>query len=135
MSKLILKPENSFCCYSHHATRRALIFHPSKKQFPLNVLPFNHSIKFRVSCRVKEKEKEETGQNLGGLLENEELDQKGTLFKASSANELEAGNWPPWKNLPQRYKLIGTTSLAFIICNMDKVLVFPLLLIILLKLS
>jgi hypothetical protein len=31
-------------------------------------------------------------------------------------------NWPPWKNLPLRYKLIGTTSLAFVICNMDKVL-------------
>ncbi|KAG6771364.1 hypothetical protein POTOM_022715 [Populus tomentosa] len=30
-------------------------------------------------------------------------------------------NWPPWKNIPQRYKLIGTTSLAFVICNMDKV--------------
>ncbi|XP_049933454.1 probable anion transporter 6, chloroplastic isoform X1 [Nymphaea colorata] len=29
--------------------------------------------------------------------------------------------WPPWKGLPQRYKLIGTTSLAFVICNMDKV--------------
>ncbi|TXG61906.1 hypothetical protein EZV62_013269 [Acer yangbiense] len=30
-------------------------------------------------------------------------------------------NWPPWKNIPERYKLIGTTSLAFVICNMDKV--------------
>ncbi|EPS61633.1 hypothetical protein M569_13162, partial [Genlisea aurea] len=30
-------------------------------------------------------------------------------------------DWPKWKNLPQRYKLIGTTSLAFVICNMDKV--------------
>ncbi|CAK7338574.1 unnamed protein product, partial [Dovyalis caffra] len=29
--------------------------------------------------------------------------------------------WPPWKNVPLRYKLIGTTSLAFVICNMDKV--------------
>ncbi|CAN6459511.1 unnamed protein product [Victoria cruziana] len=29
--------------------------------------------------------------------------------------------WPPWKGLPQRYKLIGGTSLAFVICNMDKV--------------
>nr|XP_010913348.1 probable anion transporter 6, chloroplastic isoform X2 [Elaeis guineensis]XP_010913349.1 probable anion transporter 6, chloroplastic isoform X2 [Elaeis guineensis] len=29
--------------------------------------------------------------------------------------------WPPWRDLPQRYKLIGTTSLAFVICNMDKV--------------
>jgi len=33
-----------------------------------------------------------------------------------------SGNWPSWKNLPLRYKLIGTTSLAFVICNMDKVL-------------
>ncbi|KAE8682746.1 putative anion transporter 6 [Hibiscus syriacus] len=36
----------------------------------------------------------------------------------------EAGfdlGWPQWKNIPQRYKLIGTTSLAFVICNMDKV--------------
>lgn len=30
-------------------------------------------------------------------------------------------NWPPWKNVPERYKLIGTTALAFVICNMDKV--------------
>ncbi|XP_051113822.1 probable anion transporter 6, chloroplastic isoform X2 [Andrographis paniculata] len=30
-------------------------------------------------------------------------------------------NWPPWEKLPQRYKLIGTTSLAFVVCNMDKV--------------
>eukprot|EP00252_Welwitschia_mirabilis_P000299 TRINITY_DN10336_c0_g1_i1.p1 TRINITY_DN10336_c0_g1~~TRINITY_DN10336_c0_g1_i1.p1 ORF type:complete len:239 (-),score=29.74 TRINITY_DN10336_c0_g1_i1:92-808(-) len=29
--------------------------------------------------------------------------------------------WPPWKRLPTRYKLIGTTALAFVICNMDKV--------------
>ncbi|KAF5185178.1 Ascorbate transporter protein [Thalictrum thalictroides] len=32
-----------------------------------------------------------------------------------------SSNWPPWKNLPERYTLIGTTSLAFVICNMDKV--------------
>ncbi|KAK6941721.1 Major facilitator superfamily, partial [Dillenia turbinata] len=30
-------------------------------------------------------------------------------------------NWPPRKNIPQRYKLIATTSLALVICNMDKV--------------
>ncbi|XP_025799297.1 probable anion transporter 6, chloroplastic isoform X1 [Panicum hallii] len=29
--------------------------------------------------------------------------------------------WPPWERLPERYKLIGATSLAFVICNMDKV--------------
>lgn len=30
--------------------------------------------------------------------------------------------WPPWEGLPERYRLIGATSLAFVICNMDKVL-------------
>jgi len=29
--------------------------------------------------------------------------------------------WPSWEGLPERYKLIGATSLAFAICNMDKV--------------
>uniref|UniRef100_J3N005 Major facilitator superfamily (MFS) profile domain-containing protein n=2 Tax=Oryza brachyantha TaxID=4533 RepID=J3N005_ORYBR len=29
--------------------------------------------------------------------------------------------WPPWEGLAERYKLISATSLAFVICNMDKV--------------
>ncbi|KAL6655058.1 hypothetical protein ACP70R_005884 [Stipagrostis hirtigluma subsp. patula] len=29
--------------------------------------------------------------------------------------------WPPWEGMAERYKLIGATSLAFVICNMDKV--------------
>lgn len=36
-------------------------------------------------------------------------------------------SWPPWKDLPQRYNLIGATSLAFVICNMDKVLLSSML--------
>ncbi|RLN33750.1 putative anion transporter 5, chloroplastic isoform X1 [Panicum miliaceum] len=38
--------------------------------------------------------------------------------EVASAWELR---WPPWEGLPERYKLIGATSLAFVICNMDKV--------------
>jgi ACS family sodium-dependent inorganic phosphate cotransporter len=34
--------------------------------------------------------------------------------------ELEL-RWPPWEGLPERYRLMGATSLAFVICNMDKV--------------
>ncbi|CAL5072888.1 unnamed protein product [Urochloa decumbens] len=37
---------------------------------------------------------------------------------AAGALELR---WPPWEGLAERYKLIGATSLAFVICNMDKV--------------
>lgn len=44
-----------------------------------------------------------------------------TDLQVEKQHENLSGNWPPWKNLPQRYKIIGTTSLAFIICNMDKV--------------
>lgn len=33
--------------------------------------------------------------------------------------------WPPWEtHLPLRYRIIGASSLAFVICNMDKVLSF-----------
>uniref|UniRef100_A0A0D6QVX7 Major facilitator superfamily (MFS) profile domain-containing protein n=1 Tax=Araucaria cunninghamii TaxID=56994 RepID=A0A0D6QVX7_ARACU len=41
--------------------------------------------------------------------------------------EEEKWQWPPWKQMKtklqvaERYKLIGLTSLAFVICNMDKV--------------
>ncbi|TKW34580.1 hypothetical protein SEVIR_2G314900v4 [Setaria viridis] len=38
--------------------------------------------------------------------------------EAAGALELR---WPPWEGLAERYKLIGATSLAFVICNMDKV--------------
>lgn len=33
--------------------------------------------------------------------------------------------WPPWEtHIPMRYRIIGASSLAFVICNMDKVLSF-----------
>ncbi|KAG0461700.1 hypothetical protein HPP92_021678 [Vanilla planifolia] len=43
------------------------------------------------------------------------------LAKKGGSNEGFEWKWPPWKDLQLRYKLIGTTSLAFVICNMDKV--------------
>lgn len=139
MAKLILRSENSTPCYFHHATRKASIFSGSKKknqQFPFNVLTFKQSIKLRVSCRVKEKGREgivDKRKEVSEFQVNKELDPNEGLTKAAG-NELEVGNdgkqvdfhldWPPWKNLPKRYKLIGTTALAFVICNMDKVLLF-----------
>lgn len=45
----------------------------------------------------------------------EERDEEGEV---AGALELR---WPPWEGLAERYKLIGATSLAFVICNMDKV--------------
>ncbi|KAH7671909.1 MFS transporter ACS family solute carrier family 17 protein [Dioscorea alata] len=55
---------------------------------------------------------------LNGLRDGEDV-----RIRVSEGEGKEDGewNWPPWKSLPERYKLIGATSLAFVICNMDKV--------------
>nr|GMC58629.1 pentatricopeptide repeat-containing protein At5g66520-like [Ipomoea batatas] len=127
MAKLLtVRAENHFCCLSQYTTHKAQIFKP------ISVPPIKHGFRFRVSC-LKEKEKEfllETKKTLNGIGLNGELGKKGGLIQ-TSGDELGAesrenevgfyGDWPPWKNLPQRYKLIGTTALAFVICNMDKV--------------
>ncbi|XP_052167863.1 probable anion transporter 5, chloroplastic [Oryza glaberrima] len=55
--------------------------------------------------------------------EEDEEEEKGAKVVegekgATAALEMR---WPPWEGLAERYKLIGATSLAFVICNMDKV--------------
>ncbi|THG09652.1 hypothetical protein TEA_014596 [Camellia sinensis var. sinensis] len=78
---------------------------------------------------VKDNEEEAIGLVLKkGLHVDDELELElkqtsmGRLGKESSSHKLGFDwTWPPWKNVPLRYKIIGTTSLAFVICNMDKV--------------
>lgn len=84
--------------------------------------------KFRVlssirerEAAVKESERERNGRVPLVRVPVPDLEDSG---QESSSLVGEVGfdwKWPPWKNLAQRYKLIGTTSLAFVICNMDKV--------------
>lgn len=45
----------------------------------------------------------------------------GELSRKDGVYEGFEWKWPPWKGLPMSYKLVGTTSLAFVVCNMDKV--------------
>lgn len=57
----------------------------------------------------------ERGATGGGVPVIDEIDKV-----EEEEEEEETGKW--WlKGLPKRYKLIGATSLAFVICNMDKV--------------
>nr|TKS10298.1 putative anion transporter 6, chloroplastic [Populus alba] len=103
MANLTLKAK-SFCSLSHSTNTQTSVF-KTTTSFKNNSLHFLHSgnsLKFRVWCGVKEKE-----NRLGDDSGSSEV---GVDWK-----------WPPWKNIPLRYKLIGTTSLAFVICNMDKV--------------
>ncbi|KAL3629668.1 putative anion transporter 6, chloroplastic [Castilleja foliolosa] len=121
MSRVISKPPNNnffkISCGANigePSSFRALARHQ-----PLKGLLSKQNLKFRVYCSIKETEREDaaqtkklaSGHEVNGQLKEEESDGRVGF-------DLD---WPPWKNLPQRYKLIGTTSLAFVICNMDKV--------------
>lgn len=139
MARLVtLRADRSLWDESHCKTHRQASTFSSyfNQYYPLNVLPFKHklhNLKFKVTCRVKDEEIEnlvEAQKKVNWFRATEELDQKEGFLKTledefgegkGDKNAAFEWNWPPWKNMPQRYKLIGTTSLAFVICNMDKV--------------
>jgi hypothetical protein len=62
-----------------------------------------------VASAVEKRAPEALGQ--------EEKEEEGE----GAVKELEL-RWPPWEGLAEKYKLIGATSIAFVICNMDKVI-------------
>ncbi|XP_043720466.1 probable anion transporter 6, chloroplastic isoform X2 [Telopea speciosissima] len=132
MANFSLRTENYWCTLPHHTKFQSPIINTSLKLPQLHLLPSKRGFKFTVSCSIKEQrdvaENERIGV-VGGLRpvgESAEKvaslvseDQNSTV--GSSGGESFYWRWPPWKDLPLRYKLIGTTSLAFVICNMDKV--------------
>ncbi|KAJ6958368.1 hypothetical protein NC653_040118 [Populus alba x Populus x berolinensis] len=135
MANLTLKAK-SFCSLSHSTNTQTSVF-KTTTSFKNNSLHFLHSgnsLKFRVWCGVKEKENVKESERVpdvpAGLKKVDELNPKRgsslnfeqRLGDDSGSSEVGVDwKWPPWKNIPLRYKLIGTTSLAFVICNMDKV--------------
>ncbi|KAF9662832.1 hypothetical protein SADUNF_Sadunf18G0095200 [Salix dunnii] len=135
MANLTLNSK-SFCSLSHNTYTQTSVF-KTTTSFKNNSLHFLHSgnnLKFRVWCGIKEKENvkesESVPDELAGLKRADKLEPKrGSsldfeqgLGNDSGSSEVDFyRKWPPWKNIPHRYKLIGSTSLAFVICNMDKV--------------
>ncbi|KAK4853080.1 hypothetical protein QYF36_003454 [Acer negundo] len=133
MAKFTVRAEN-FCLISHSTSSKSLIFNnPISLNHPrFHLLPSKRCLSFRVWCSIKEKENVKETDKFDGVLTGlrvDELDQassvsdsEGELGHMSGSDQVGSEwNWPPWKNKPERYKLIGTTSLAFVICNMDKV--------------
>lgn len=124
MSRIILKPDKDFFNFPQCVNKNMSTFEASAKIQYLNMKLHKQRLKFRVRCSIKEteilKSPTENRKNVNGFQiyddEMKEKDNFEVIRKVGSD-----WNWPPWKNLPLRYKLIGTTSLAFIICNMDKV--------------
>uniref|UniRef100_A0A5B7BPL6 Major facilitator superfamily (MFS) profile domain-containing protein n=1 Tax=Davidia involucrata TaxID=16924 RepID=A0A5B7BPL6_DAVIN len=131
MAKFAFRTDN-ICCLSHHTNYQSSIFTTSLRHRQLRVFSSKRRLNFRVSSSIKEKENVAESERVDGILTGlrvDELNQKDPVSASEGQLETEGRsekvgfdwNWPPWKNLPQRYKLIGTTSLAFVICNMDKV--------------
>jgi hypothetical protein len=73
----------------------------------------NH--RFRVSCSSGEKRKS------GEVLVERGITGGVPVIEKLEKDEDEDEATEKWLGLPKRYKLIGATSLAFVICNMDKV--------------
>ncbi|KAM7473014.1 hypothetical protein LguiA_011197 [Lonicera macranthoides] len=128
MPKFALRTDINLFSLPHSTTHPIPIFNNSFKHHHhhqnLNLLPLKRRLRFKFSCSIKEKEKDNLADTTGvltGLKIDDELEQNGGLVSDSEEKEGFDLILPPWKNVPQRYKLIGTTSLAFVICNMDKV--------------
>jgi ACS family sodium-dependent inorganic phosphate cotransporter len=93
----------------------------------LHSFPSRHRSEFRICCTLKEKENVKESERVPGVLTGlrvNESEHVGSEGETGSGEVWFDWNWPPWKNVPERYKFIGTTSLAFVICNMDKVFSF-----------
>lgn len=124
MAKLTLRAESSYL-FSHHASS---LSQPSLGRRRLLRFPPKHNLEFRVFCSIKEKESVKESKSVNGL-PGDKVHRAGSASDSEGESGHESGSgelgldldWSPWKNIPQRYKLIGTTSLAFVICNMDKV--------------
>uniref|UniRef100_A0A7N0U548 Major facilitator superfamily (MFS) profile domain-containing protein n=1 Tax=Kalanchoe fedtschenkoi TaxID=63787 RepID=A0A7N0U548_KALFE len=80
--------------------------------------------RFRVSAGIKEIRSvaERGNEEPVGLASRFRADDR--VDETVSASGKEGGldlDFPPWKDVPHRYRLIGATALAFVVCNMDKV--------------
>lgn len=125
MAKLTLRTDynNINSLLPHHKTHQSLTsktcFRNPTTHLNLSLLPLKHRFKFKFSCSIKEKEREDvvdTSERVVKQLSNTKI--------SNGPSEILGTFDFNWKNLPQRYKMIGTTSLAFVICNMDKVFFF-----------
>ncbi|KAM1173298.1 hypothetical protein ACFX13_026640 [Malus domestica] len=128
MAKLTLRAECSSCLFSHSTSSQSPLSSPRRRR--LLRFPPKNNLELRVICSIQERENVRETKRVNGLPVDKVQragsgsgsDSEGELSQESGSGEVGFDwDWPPWKNIPQRYKLIGTTSLAFVICNMDKV--------------
>ncbi|XP_015935435.1 probable anion transporter 6, chloroplastic [Arachis duranensis] len=125
MEKFTLRPHTSTCFLplpitrtSHHLLR--FQFYPSPSSPTLRLRPRPRVAVASSSSSSSSKSKVLNGLRVDNVARRQQEQQAPPVSASEDVSKI-VGIWPPWKNIPQRYKLIGTTSLAFVICNMDKV--------------
>ncbi|XP_047338257.1 probable anion transporter 6, chloroplastic [Impatiens glandulifera] len=124
MAKFSLRTDYNWCRnrLSHHTRSRTQIFGTAFKSRDLLLFPSQNHLKLSVSCGVKGKENiSEINEVKPTLVNGIRVNDSDLDDESSSGMVGFSWTWPPWKNVPERYKIIGTSSLAFVICNMDKV--------------
>lgn len=124
MAKLTLRADR-FCVLSHPTSSQTSILKLSQSHLSL-LSPKWRLSKLTIIASIKTKEDAAEKQRVSGVLTGLRVDEAKSVpasssDEGSSETESFSWNWPPWKNIPERYKLMVTTSLAFVICNMDKV--------------
>ncbi|KAF5749587.1 anion transporter 6 chloroplastic isoform X1 [Tripterygium wilfordii] len=126
MAKVFAVRADSFCLPTDNVFNHTSL---APRHRNLHLFSYRNRLRVRVLCNIREKEILKKNETVPGSLTGLDVDDLDELGSNSGRLGSEGGsgevgfdlNWPPWKNVPQRYKLIGTTSLAFVICNMDKV--------------
>lgn len=120
-------------CFSLRSNRCPFLHLPTPRSHPLScrLSPLSSASRFldlgvslgckrrrnRVVARLHLEDSEEVSE---GELKGGDQKREGDLGLLSGS--VDGGGFN-WREMPMRYKLIGTTSLAFVICNMDKVTV------------
>ncbi|RYR76712.1 hypothetical protein Ahy_A01g001284 [Arachis hypogaea] len=127
MEKFTLRPHTSTCFLplpitrtSHHLLRFQFYPSPSSPTLRLRPRPRVAVASSSSSSSSSSKSKVLNGVRVDNVARRQQEQQAPPVSASEDVSKI-VGIWPPWKNIPQRYKLIGTTSLAFVICNMDKV--------------
>ncbi|KAF8393126.1 hypothetical protein HHK36_021367 [Tetracentron sinense] len=131
MANFVLRTEIC-CCFPHHRHSQNPIFNTYTKHRQLHIFPSKRYSKLGIISCFQSKGDVAESEKVPGVLNGLPIDELENSIpvlapedqsSSNGSSEIEAFDWkwPPWKNLPQRYKIIGTTSLAFVICNMDKV--------------
>ncbi|KAI4344206.1 hypothetical protein L6164_011457 [Bauhinia variegata] len=127
MIKSTLRADDSRFLFSHRTNSYGPVIKTSLRRIRLHQLPSRHQLGYRILCSTKHNVKESKRVPKVKVLSGfrvDQVEQKDPVSDSENESSLETGsigNGPYWKNLPQRYKLTGTTALAFVICNMDKV--------------